>query len=1644
MVNDLNEQVYDLMGVAEKQPVIPQESVDLFEDEIDEVDEIKTEEPTIQEEPSLPQDVLLQDMSAVEQIDDDDTIVGEDSSDVLFGGVGSDLKFITEETDKPEELKKVRTLPKTTLPSGVEVDYEMPTAFELGVRGAEFVGGVGKRLFYNTKDIINSAIAAPSKVAFGLYTLGGMSIDYSPALLEGARVATGNGLKHVINFLFKDEDEKDEDNVIANYLLNTLFNQPDVENYDQFDADMEEGKHRVITGAPEGYGQNYFNKNILGLYQIENPNVITRTVGLGVEFFTPLRAVNLAQFGITKFANLDGEDLYKAINKTMDKISKEQKRLENQLKLFSKEKKGNVTSRKLRGSLKELQDLKRYVSIGYNPRLFRKEYMQFGSEVASTKPLMQYVQNLRSKHIVGLNAPLKKMNLTEGVVESVKPQIDMAVAMAIGSTTAEEVYKSFGFSEKDAQIYGMFTALPFGIFGVSSGLGVVPVAGAIGLQYSKLKYGLENYYHRFVSKDDVAANVAKLRSIGKTTEEIDQIFKRDKKTGDYVYDDDGRKIIIPERLAKLGAQTPEAEAANFALSKALNAMPEGPMKKKIHANIAYMIDPETGLAANFAKRFRKDVDDGIIPAKILDETGGELPLLLENIAPLVAIRALRETLSKKVSIGVHKSIDSLNLLSQLDNLNNALSTQSKLLNVALEAEIKKIMKLAPDIEGTESHVFLKSMREKVDLLDDDANDVAGMVKQAFTAINQKAEIDNVNSSIDGSFGKDIINENVIKAQLKKEGIDINNVPSTQPVADLREQNVPANIIKRTMKNRLDEFGSEQENIVKNNMNRLQTEIDKRYKNANASSVIVEVNDLLEKSSKMIEEISVEARAIGVSGTRSTAIGIVEDARRQGLTNYVTNLRNNNIDEDQIVAQLLLFKTTIEDKIIPKAIPNFRKFDENSLYKDVDGELVLDPESVNRLVTHISKAPAIPEIARDIPSHLNLEQLKNLRSAAYTKANASSNSSVRSMLAQEAAGIDSQINKLEEQLIKAGSNLAAQYDKNVIEKLRIANEYYKNTGAKVFKKRAGRLLKENYVNLYNNALRTPFEGKDAIFEVAFIKHTNYQENSKIFDILFSQLDDKGNVIPDTLNLEATKLLKQSIRRWFSKNVNSTTGSGITQLPEGFVNNFLLKNDMFSTQELKHFDNHINLRKAEEASGKPFPLLAGGEAGTKKADEILSDHIKTLTTERENIFKKSLLFQFNDMKDFKTNENFFKSVFETESALKNGRATEQYFQDRLLKAGGVDADGIAKTEEGRIIQQNIKRYNDAVEHIRSNEVAPAVNSLIDSGVIRSADEAISRMGPRIIAGAENPKSPVAIILDSVRGTDKEEAVTKSLQVVFGRYLLNKAFVLTDNVSMQSGFGTMFGSKTMELGSRMLGLQKEIDIKTFSKILDDNHDTLKLLFGENSTHLKNIEEVFQLSVATSGKTGLRGIIGSFGSGISTGQIQSRLWGVIRNVVSPRYVAGEFTLQLMQMKKAEFLMKALTEPEVTNIIIKGMNTKGKLSPKYIAEWKRIMASATLGSQNENVSWNVGRLQMYNDELLAAKLKAVYNVGAETLNVLNIFGDFPPSLEQTPAGVKKVDTGTSITIDDNTTPNNRYTPTTQPFKINSNVQNNDVRITLD
>ena len=66
-----------------------------------------------------------------------------------------------------------------------------------------------------------------------------------------------------------------------------------------------------------------------------------------------------------------------------------------------------------------------------------------------------------------------------------------------------------------------------------------------------------------------------------------------------------------------------------------------------------------------------------------------------------------------------------------------------------------------------------------------------------------------------------------------------------------------------------------------------------------------------------------------------------------------------------------------------------------------------------------------------------------------------------------------------------------------------------------------------------------------------------------------------------------------------------------------------------------------------------------------------------------------------------------------------------------------------------------------------------------------------------------------------------------------------------------------------------------------------------------------------------------------------------------------------MIQMKKAEYLMNCLINPQVTKIVVEGMKAKGKLSPAYMANWKQIMATAILGSQNQNADWNVGRLQM-------------------------------------------------------------------------------------
>ena len=1666
MADALNEQVDNLMGVVKKEQPVPLQETAAHtpeEDSFDELDEIITEEffdddyadnvadsykdqlgyNYYDEEKELYKPVPEEEEEEDAFVDDDeitttettdpnmyfdamerDTIEGTEGTDILYGGKGVDVILPSTELGTPENLSKERELPTTTTPVSGKRPEEV-TAEDLGGKLID----VAKTIGYSVKDTTSMIAQAPARIVFGLWTMGGMAVDFSPAAAEIIRVSTGNGIKRILKTMKWDENPEDAEDIVANLLLGTFFNNKDLENYDNVDVFMEEGRNQLITGiVQDGYGQKYFEENILAWFQVpkERMNIGLRMAGLGTEFFMPLVALKLVRAGMGKFADLSGPEAMKAMDKLITQIDKIQKRLA---------KKGKVSSKKLRKRLAQTHQLKRRLAIGYEPRVFRKEYMQFGAKTSSSPSMKSWVRDLTKRHIEKLTskhdpklyAPLQRMNLSTGVFEVAKPQLDMAAAMALGAVVSEEIYRSLGFDEKDSQVYGMFTALPFGMFGISSGLGAIPIAGALTSQYTKLRFALENHYHRFVTGDELAANVAKLRSEGKTAEQIDSIFMKEKKDrtesvvdasgvtkevkikkGDYILDEEGRRIVNPDRLAALAAETPEAARANYALGQALASMEDGPVKQNIIKSIQYMLDPKTGLSAKFKARFKKDWEDGLISDETYNQTLGDFPLLLENVAPLVALRALRDQLASRVSIGVHKSLDSLNLLSQLDNLNNVLSQQSNMLRESMEAQIKRVLKENPNLkEGTTTHIFLRNMREKVKYLADDSKDIAGLVQNAMQSIHRKGAIDNVKSSMDDAFGKDIISEEEMRKKLIREGLTLEEVAKTELITDLRvwPEHIPENKILKASQDRLTRSGKDQEESVLTRMTALNAEIDKRYKAANLSSVTVEVNDLVSQLSKTIEELSVPSKAMGVAGPRTTTINFIQDARKQGLNNFVKNLRNNNIEEDQIVSQLLLFKKTIEDKIDLKEGLAFKKFDESSLYKDVDGELVLNPDNVNNLITHISKAPTIPEIARDIPTHLNLEQLKQLKTAAYNRANATSNSAVRLYQSTEAAAIDSAILKLGDDLIKAvesGAKSATKYEKEVIEKLKIANEYYKNTGAQVWKKRAGRLLRENFSGLQNNALKTPFGEKANIFEVAFIRHPNYEENAKAFKILFSELDDKGRVIEGTLDEKAVELLKQSVRRFLTKNVEGTTGSGLSKLPDGFIRHFLTNKQMFSGKEKQAFDNFLGLRNIEVDKG-PFPITKNGELGTKEADEMVKKHIDTLTDEHKETLEASLLFKFKDMKEFGSTEEFFTKVFDSQHAWVNARATEDYYRDAIRRHGGINfADGMGKTPEARAIINNVNRYNNAVKFLRSQEVSPAIEDLVRKGIIKDADDAIARMGPRIVAGAENPKTPVEVLLETIETMPikQQKEMKDALKIAFGRYLMSKVFVVSDNISIQGGKITNFSKKAMDAGKGLLGVQKEIDIKAFANLLDDHYDTLQLLYKDNPEHLNNLIESFQLSVATRGKTGLKGIIGRFGSAISPGQIQSRAWGVMRNVVSPKYVAGELTLQMIQMKKAEYLMNCLINPQVTKIVVEGMKAKGKLSPAYMANWKQIMATAILGSQNQNADWNVGRLQMWNDELLAAKMKAVYNVGAETINAINIFGDFPPSIEQTPMGI--------------------------------------------
>ena len=116
-------------------------------------------------------------------------------------------------------------------------------------------------------------------------------------------------------------------------------------------------------------------------------------------------------------------------------------------------------------------------------------------------------------------------------------------------------------------------------------------------------------------------------------------------------------------------------------------------------------------------------------------------------------------------------------------------------------------------------------------------------------------------------------------------------------------------------------------------------------------------------------------------------------------------------------------------------------------------------------------------------------------------------------------------------------------------------------------------------------------------------------------------------------------------------------------------------------------------------------------------------------------------------------------------------------------------------------------------------------------------------------------------------------------------------------------------------MISWQNEIDSSAMQDVLDEIGDVLEYL---DPDHYANLKKVFSFGVLTDRA--------SMGAGIAaTGairemnpeQILSRIYSIQRQVVSPRYVAGEITVQTMRRKKQEMFKQLLTDKRTPQVVL-------------------------------------------------------------------------------------------------------------------------------
>ena len=209
-------------------------------------------------------------------------------------------------------------------------------------------------------------------------------------------------------------------------------------------------------------------------------------------------------------------------------------------------------------------------------------------------------------------------------------------------------------------------------------------------------------------------------------------------------------------------------------------------------------------------------------------------------------------------------------------------------------------------------------------------------------------------------------------------------------------------------------------------------------------------------------------------------------------------------------------------------------------------------------------------------------------------------------------------------------------------------------------------------------------------------------------------------------------------------------------------------------------------------------------------------------------------------------------------------------------------------------------------------------------------------RRVSGVE--ENPFDRLLTEFEGREGGDKVIDGLSKIFTEAALSKGFKRTDSQS-QLGSRISFGMSGKKFSS---GAVHELDAQGLTDAISEYKPFFKAILRKkvetgkagDADKYKNIiqelDDITEITKSVNFKIGEGEQIQGMPSPFSIESIISRVYGVVRGVVSARYVFSEWGIRQMRQGQAEVMRSFLTDPTSVNLL-HDIFVKGRTSPVYM-----------------------------------------------------------------------------------------------------------------